>query len=129
MAEGTVTERRLRPIRDAVDAGNWKQALKECEKWQKKGEKSDRFLVQGFLDSMTSTLTQSVDTQIICPHQSDRQVTDRQRRGGSTTTVPTHTSHNRPRRHTYATRCPSQPLTGGGREFEAMGTCRCGESI
>ena len=44
MAE-SVTERRIRPIEDAVASGNWKQAWKECEKWHKKGEKSDRFLV------------------------------------------------------------------------------------
>lgn len=46
MADTAVTERRIRPIQDAVDAGNWRQALKECEKWQKKGEASDRFLVR-----------------------------------------------------------------------------------
>jgi hypothetical protein len=45
MADAAVTERRLRPIQDAIASSNWKQALKECEKWQKKGEKSDRFLV------------------------------------------------------------------------------------
>lgn len=45
MADGSVTERRLRPIHDAVASNNWKQALKECEKWQKKGEKSDKFHV------------------------------------------------------------------------------------
>ncbi|KAK5951571.1 hypothetical protein OHC33_007249 [Knufia fluminis] len=44
MADTSVTERRVRPIQDAIAAGNWKQALKECEKWQKKGEASDRFL-------------------------------------------------------------------------------------
>lgn len=40
-----VTERRVRPIQDALATGNYKQALKDCEKWQKKGESSDRFLV------------------------------------------------------------------------------------
>jgi hypothetical protein len=45
MADATVTERRIRPIQDTIASGNWKQALKECEKWQKKGEKSDKFLV------------------------------------------------------------------------------------
>lgn len=44
MAE-SVTERRIQPIQQALDAGNLKQAAKECEKWLKKGEKSDRFLV------------------------------------------------------------------------------------
>lgn len=46
MTDNTVTERRIRPIQDAIRASNWKQALKECEKWQKKGETSDRFLVR-----------------------------------------------------------------------------------
>lgn len=46
MADTAVTERRIRPIQDAIAAGNWKQALKDCEKWQKKGESSDRFLVR-----------------------------------------------------------------------------------
>lgn len=45
MSDPSVSERRIRPIQDAVATGNWKQALKECEKWQKKGEKSDKFLV------------------------------------------------------------------------------------
>lgn len=45
MADTAVTERRIRPIQDAIAAGNWKQALKDCEKWHKKGESSDRFLV------------------------------------------------------------------------------------
>ncbi|RMD44340.1 hypothetical protein DV735_g837, partial [Chaetothyriales sp. CBS 134920] len=40
----SVTDRRVRPIEDAAEAGQWKTALKECEKCQKKGEKSDRFL-------------------------------------------------------------------------------------
>ena len=44
MAE-SVTERRVKPIEDAINAGNLKQALKDCEKWHKKGEKSDKFLV------------------------------------------------------------------------------------
>ncbi|KAK5076806.1 hypothetical protein LTR64_005714 [Lithohypha guttulata] len=44
MADSAVTERRIRPIIDALSAGNVKQALKDCEKWQKKGEASDRFL-------------------------------------------------------------------------------------
>jgi hypothetical protein len=44
MAE-TVTDRRIRPIEEAAAAGNYKQALKDCEKWEKKGEKSDKFLV------------------------------------------------------------------------------------
>ena len=34
MADTAVTERRIRPIQDAMRAGNWRQALKECEKWQ-----------------------------------------------------------------------------------------------
>ena len=45
MADTAVTERRIRPILEALQNGNQKQALKECEKWQKKGEASDRFLV------------------------------------------------------------------------------------
>ncbi|RMZ81968.1 hypothetical protein DV737_g2267, partial [Chaetothyriales sp. CBS 132003] len=40
----SVTERRVKPIEEAAEAGQWKHALKECEKCQKKGEKSDRFL-------------------------------------------------------------------------------------
>ncbi|RMZ80671.1 hypothetical protein DV738_g2670, partial [Chaetothyriales sp. CBS 135597] len=40
----SVTDRRVRPIEDAAEAGQWKNALKECDKCQKKGEKSDRFL-------------------------------------------------------------------------------------
>lgn len=40
-----VSERRLRPIQEAVEGQNWKQALQLCEKWHKKGEKSDRFQV------------------------------------------------------------------------------------
>lgn len=46
MADAAVTERRIRPIQDAISSGNLKQALKDCEKWQKKGENSDRFLVR-----------------------------------------------------------------------------------
>ena len=46
MSDPLVSERRIRPIQDAVASGNWKQALKECDKWQKKGEKSDKFLVR-----------------------------------------------------------------------------------
>lgn len=45
MSDPSVSERRIRPIQDAIAIGNFKQALKECEKWQKKGEKSDKFLV------------------------------------------------------------------------------------
>ena len=40
-----VSERRLRPIQEAVESKNWKQALQLCEKWHKKGEKSIRFQV------------------------------------------------------------------------------------
>lgn len=43
MAE--VSERRIRPIQDAVNSQQWKQALQLCDKWHKKGEKSDRFQV------------------------------------------------------------------------------------
>jgi hypothetical protein len=56
MAEGTVTERRLRPIQDAIASNNWKPALKECEKWQKKGEKSDKFLVTAIRTHRLTTL-------------------------------------------------------------------------
>ena len=45
MSDPSVTERRIRPIQDAVGSANWKQALQLCDKWAKKGEKSDRFLV------------------------------------------------------------------------------------
>ncbi|KPI45548.1 uncharacterized protein AB675_463 [Cyphellophora attinorum] len=44
MADTSVTERRLRSIEDFLSAGKLPQALKECQKWEKKGEKSDRFL-------------------------------------------------------------------------------------
>ncbi|KAI1614285.1 N-acetyltransferase B complex non catalytic subunit-domain-containing protein [Exophiala viscosa] len=44
MSDPSVTERRIRPIQDAVATANWKQALQLCDKWSKKGEKSDRFL-------------------------------------------------------------------------------------
>ncbi|KAK7885662.1 hypothetical protein LTR67_010013 [Exophiala xenobiotica] len=44
MSDASVTERRIRPIQDAVESSNWKQALQLCDKWSKKGEKSDRFL-------------------------------------------------------------------------------------
>ncbi|EXJ79045.1 hypothetical protein A1O3_08546 [Capronia epimyces CBS 606.96] len=44
MSDPTVSERRIRPIQDAVASANWKQALQLCDKWSKKGEKSDRFL-------------------------------------------------------------------------------------
>ncbi|RMZ92668.1 hypothetical protein DV736_g97, partial [Chaetothyriales sp. CBS 134916] len=40
----SVTERRVKPIEEAAEVGQWKHALKECEKCQKKAEKSDRFL-------------------------------------------------------------------------------------
>jgi hypothetical protein len=40
-----VSERRVRPIQEAVECQHWKQALQLCEKWHKKGEKSDRFQV------------------------------------------------------------------------------------
>jgi len=46
MADTAVTDRRIRPIQAALSSNNWKQAWKECEKWQKKGEDSDRFLVR-----------------------------------------------------------------------------------
>jgi hypothetical protein len=36
MSELSVSERRIKPIHDAID----------CEKWQKKGEKSDHFQVR-----------------------------------------------------------------------------------
>jgi hypothetical protein len=42
-----VSERRIRPIQDAVESRNWKQAMQLCEKWHKKGEKSDQFQVHG----------------------------------------------------------------------------------
>ena len=48
MAEGSVSERRVRPIQEAAASGNWKQALQLCDKWSKKGEKSDQFLVCSF---------------------------------------------------------------------------------
>ncbi|KAJ4505984.1 hypothetical protein HRR83_008499 [Exophiala dermatitidis] len=44
MSDPTVSERRIRPIQDAIATENWKQALQLCDKWSKKGEKSDRFL-------------------------------------------------------------------------------------
>ncbi|KIX00353.1 uncharacterized protein Z518_10492 [Rhinocladiella mackenziei CBS 650.93] len=44
MSDPAVSERRIRPIQDAVAGTNWKQALQLCDKWSKKGEKSDRFL-------------------------------------------------------------------------------------
>ncbi|EXJ96403.1 hypothetical protein A1O1_01529 [Capronia coronata CBS 617.96] len=44
MSDAVVSERRIRPIQDAVATANWKQALQLCDKWAKKGEKSDRFL-------------------------------------------------------------------------------------
>ncbi|KAL6250282.1 hypothetical protein RBB50_002583 [Rhinocladiella similis] len=43
MSDTSVTERRIRPIQDAIATSNWKQALQACDKWSKKGEKSDRF--------------------------------------------------------------------------------------
>jgi hypothetical protein len=46
MSDPSVSERRIRPIQDALASGSWKQALKECDKWFKKGERSDRFLVR-----------------------------------------------------------------------------------
>jgi hypothetical protein len=45
MSDLSVSERRIRPIQDAVASENWKQALQLCDKWSKKGERSDRFLV------------------------------------------------------------------------------------
>jgi hypothetical protein len=50
-----VSERRIRPIQDAVESKNWKQALQLCEKWQKKGERSDRFQVLRIKPFMQST--------------------------------------------------------------------------
>ncbi|KIV94471.1 hypothetical protein PV10_02237 [Exophiala mesophila] len=44
MSDSSVTERRIRPIQDAIATDNWKQALQLCDKWSKKGEKSERFL-------------------------------------------------------------------------------------
>ncbi|KAJ9633532.1 uncharacterized protein PV06_06173 [Exophiala oligosperma] len=44
MSDPSVTERRIRPIQDAIATSSWKQALQACDKWTKKGEKSDRFL-------------------------------------------------------------------------------------
>ncbi|KEF53836.1 uncharacterized protein A1O9_10238 [Exophiala aquamarina CBS 119918] len=44
MSDPSVSDRRIRPIQDAVASGNWKQALQLCDKWSKKGERSDRFL-------------------------------------------------------------------------------------
>ena len=41
----STSQRRLKPIQEHVDSGNWKQALQLCDKYQKKGEKSDAFLV------------------------------------------------------------------------------------
>ena len=45
MADSSVSDRRIRPIQDAISSGNWKQAAQLCDKWSKKGERSDRFLV------------------------------------------------------------------------------------
>ena len=47
MSDLSVSERRIRPIQDAIASENWKQALQLCDKWAKKGERSDRFLVGG----------------------------------------------------------------------------------
>ncbi|KIW26278.1 uncharacterized protein PV07_09389 [Cladophialophora immunda] len=44
MSDPSVSERRIRPIQDAIASANWKQALQLCDKWFKKGERSDRFL-------------------------------------------------------------------------------------
>jgi ribosomal protein L22 len=46
MSELSVSERRIKLIHDAIEGENWKQALQICEKWQKKGEKSDHFQVK-----------------------------------------------------------------------------------
>ena len=56
MSDVSVTERRIRPIQDAVASKNWKQALKECDKWQKKGEKSDKFLVGSLFCTRNNTI-------------------------------------------------------------------------
>ena len=50
-----VSERRIRPIEEAIGTKNWKQALQLCEKWHKKGEKADRFLVR-YIQSLSSLL-------------------------------------------------------------------------
>ncbi|KAJ9606433.1 hypothetical protein H2200_009394 [Cladophialophora chaetospira] len=44
MSDQSVSERRIRPIQEAIAGGNWKQALQLCDKWSKKGERSDKFL-------------------------------------------------------------------------------------
>jgi hypothetical protein len=36
-----VSERRIRPIEDAVEGQRWKLAFQLCEKWHKKGESSN----------------------------------------------------------------------------------------
>lgn len=58
MTDSSVTDRRIRPIQAALDSGNWKQAWRECEKWQKKGETSDRFLVCARLTPTQTKLTE-----------------------------------------------------------------------
>ena len=53
----SVSERRIRPIQDAIASANWKQALQLCDKWSKKGERSEKFLVSRPLPIHTSQLT------------------------------------------------------------------------
>lgn len=69
MAEGSVSERRVRPIQEAASSGNWKQALQLCEKWSKKGEKSDQFLVCGLYtgppDFIADLLLQALKATIL----------------------------------------------------------------
>ena len=54
--DSSVTDRRIRPIIDAVAASNWKQALQLCEKWSKKGERSERFFVSTLKSVLLSRL-------------------------------------------------------------------------
>ena len=72
MSDLLVSERRIKPIQDAVDAGNWKQALQQCEKWQKKGERSDRFLVSTNIARDGYLLTHLAGHSSPCPTQSAR---------------------------------------------------------
>ncbi len=49
MSAVSVVERRDKQIQEAVENGNWKQALQLCDKRIKKGEKNDQLLVYKLL--------------------------------------------------------------------------------
>lgn len=124
MAEVSVSERRIHPIQDAAALGNWKQALQLCDKWSKKGEKSDQFLVCQMPESSTLLeLTRCIaGPQSYSSSEATRQIPTRAWKAGSHSTLQQGSGDYEYRCYRKDTRCSQKLIPPQARGSEAVGT-------